>query len=126
VRAIQRTYKSTFEAGHFIRGHPKCGVQHGHSYNLIVHVNGFAEKWLDFADIKTTVDSFVQKKFDHQFLGDISAEKISEQISEYLETNGWSGKLELMETSKFGITLPFGKEVSPYENDKEESFVSHQ
>jgi 6-pyruvoyl tetrahydropterin synthase/QueD family protein len=104
---FQRVYRSTFEAGHFIEGHPKCGVQHGHSYHLNVYIDGDIDKWLDFADIKKSVDNYVQKELDHHFLGNISAEQIAKDIALKMEMAGYHGKLELMETDKFGVTLQF-------------------
>lgn len=105
----QRIYKSTFEAGHFIEGHPKCGTQHGHSYHLNVYVDANLDEWQDFADLKNDVDQHVQQKYDHQFLGNKSAETLSGQIANYLEKIGYAGYLELFETEKFGIWVRFGR-----------------
>ena len=104
----QRIYKSTFEAGHFIEGHAKCGTQHGHSYHLNVYVTADLDVWQDFANLKKDVDTFVQTKYDHQFLGNMSAEELSSNIANYLEKIGYGGQLELFETEKFGIWVRFG------------------
>ena len=104
---FQRIYKSTFEAGHFIEGHPKCGVQHGHSYHLNVYLNGHVDEWLDFADIKKMVDGYVQVKLDHQFLGNKSAESIVQDIRDNVFNGEEHGMLELFETEKFGVRLLF-------------------
>ena len=115
-----RIYKSAFEAGHFIEGHPKCGVQHGHSYHLNVYVLSNLKTWQDFADIKTIVDGYVQVKLDHQFLGNASAEQISDDIATYLTHKGMQGYLELYETEKFGIKRHF-----PSFEVGEEDYLSH-
>jgi 6-pyruvoyl-tetrahydropterin synthase len=105
-----RIYKSTFEAGHFIEGHPKCGVQHGHSYRLTVNLQSNLDKWQDFADIKKDVDEYVQVKLDHQFLGNASAEEISAWIGHHMEQKGYRGWLELFETDKFGVLRHFASD----------------
>jgi len=104
-----RIYKSIFEAGHFIEGHPKCGVQHGHSYHLDVKIlePELLTHWVDFADIKHLVDNFVQTTFDHQYLGNKSAEQIATDIAAYLTDHGHHGHLILMETEKFGVETVF-------------------
>ena len=102
-----RIYKSSFEAGHYIEGHPKCGIQHGHSYHLIVSFQQDLDEWQDFADIKKDVDDYVQIKLDHQFLGNASAEKISQMIANYLASRHYTGWLELFETEKFGVLRHF-------------------
>jgi 6-pyruvoyl-tetrahydropterin synthase len=103
----QRIYKSTFEAGHFIEGHPKCGTQHGHSYHLNVYVTADLDEWQDFADLKRDVDNHVQTKYDHQFLGNMSAEELASKIAKHLVSIGYGGHLELYETDKFGIMVTF-------------------
>jgi 6-pyruvoyl-tetrahydropterin synthase len=105
---LQRVYKSTFEASHFIKDHEKCGTRHGHSYKLIVYMNGDTSKWEDFADIKNIVDSYVQTKYDHKDLDNISAEEIAGDIARYLTEQSCQGKLELQETEKYSIMLAFG------------------
>jgi 6-pyruvoyl-tetrahydropterin synthase len=104
----QRIYRSTFEAGHFIDGHPKCGVQHGHSYHLSVAIDSNFSKWYDFADLKSEIDNHVQIQYDHQFLGNVSAEQLATRIAKHLTSIGYAGYLELFETEKFGVALTFG------------------
>lgn len=103
-----RIYRVTFEAAHYIEGHPKCGVKHGHSYHLCVNLHSDdLNKWIDFADIKGDVDEFVMKKLDHQDLGNASAEEISKKIADYLEKIGYHGNLDLFETEKYGVYRSF-------------------
>lgn len=116
MNGLERIYKSSFEAAHLIKGHPKCGVPHGHSYHLNVYFNGDIEVWVDFHDLKTAVDSFVQTKYDHQDLGDMTAEKIAAEIATYLQDSNYSGYLELFETEKFGVRLHFHKRIHQVEN----------
>ena len=104
-----RIYKSVFESGHLIQGHPKCGVQHGHSYHLSVFFESDLANWQDFADLKTLVDNYVQVRLDHHFLGNASAEQISQDIANYLSDEGYEGWLELFETEKFGVIRHFFK-----------------
>jgi 6-pyruvoyltetrahydropterin/6-carboxytetrahydropterin synthase len=67
----------TFEAAHLLpnvaAGH-KCGRLHGHSYRVVVHVEGPLgddSGWvMDFADIKTAVKPLVQT-LDHYYLNEI-------------------------------------------------------
>lgn len=105
---LLRIYKSSFEAAHVIEGHPKCGVKHGHSYALTVFLKGDSNQFLDFHDLKTIVDSFVQTRYDHRDLGNITCEQIAEQIALHLSSNSFSGTVKLFETSKFGVSFRFG------------------
>jgi 6-pyruvoyl-tetrahydropterin synthase len=105
---IQRVYKSTFEAAHSIAGHPKCGNKHGHSYQLVLWLDGVTEKFEDFSDIKILVDDFVQQQYDHHDIGDKTAEQIVGEICGYLTRRAKAGYAELSETAKFGILCEFG------------------
>lgn len=63
--------KFTFEAGHFIPNHPKCGEVHGHSWVLKVSVKGELKEngmIMDFHDLKDLVQNNVLYKLDHKFL----------------------------------------------------------
>lgn len=104
---VYRKYKSTFEAAHYIEGHVKCGIKHGHSYLLEVNFIGDANKWLDFQTLKEDVDSYVQKELDHHDLGNATAEEISKKIGIVLSVKGYRGNLTLWETSKFGVSRDF-------------------
>jgi 6-pyruvoyl-tetrahydropterin synthase len=104
---LQRIYKAAFESGHFIEGHPKCGVQHGHSYHLTVCLNGDSQTWYDFADMKKEIDDLINESYDHRFLGNKTAESIAEEIVHTLKLKNFGGSLELFETDKFGVKLNF-------------------
>ena len=110
---LQRIYKTSFEMSHIIPNHPVCGVNHGHSYQLLVSLNGDSDKWLDFHDIKSLIESEIQSRYDHKVdpitkqVYAITAEQMAVDLSSYLKRNGYSGYLELYETSKYGIRLDF-------------------
>jgi 6-pyruvoyltetrahydropterin/6-carboxytetrahydropterin synthase len=101
---ITRVYKTTFEASHFIEGHPECGKVHGHSYNVTVKVTGISSKWLDFKTVKQDTEEII-KKYDHEPLGNITAEQICYQIACHLRDKGYAGQVELWETAKFGVIV---------------------
>lgn len=68
----------SFDSAHFLPyvpdGH-KCKEIHGHTYRVIVYVEGALEKQLDwvmdFAEIKKVIDPIV-KSIDHKLLNNIS------------------------------------------------------
>lgn len=76
------TVRFTFEAAHNLKGHPKCGRLHGHSYQLCVTIETEPSIPIsgDFGEIKRIVREHVIEKFDHQYLNDLinypSAERI--------------------------------------------------
>lgn len=63
------TWKGTFDAAHFIPGHPKCGRLHGHTYQVEVELGGHLPVTehpiylVDFAAVKAVVD-----ELDHRLL----------------------------------------------------------
>jgi 6-pyruvoyltetrahydropterin/6-carboxytetrahydropterin synthase len=101
---VARLYRREFAAAHIIAGHPKCGRQHGHNYTLLAKVYGNSELWLDFEDVKRTVDEFIDQKYDHRDIGNMTCERlardIQEQLSNLFKTRV---KIELWETGKFGV-----------------------
>lgn len=63
----------TFEAGHYLPGHPKCGTQHGHSWSLEIHIEGQVKEdgmVMDFSALKDLVDFHVLSYLDHKNLND--------------------------------------------------------
>ena len=101
---IARLYRREFAAAHVISGHPRCGRMHGHNYLLLAKVYGRSNEWLDFEDIKRKVDQFIDEKYDHHDIGDMTCEKLArqlqEQLSNFFKTRV---KIELWETGKFGV-----------------------
>lgn len=106
---VQRIYKKSFEMAHTIENHPKCGKTHGHSYHIILSLNGYVDQWLDFATIKAAVDSIIDPNYDHNFQKDCSAEVLARAIGSELSTRfDFSGEIELYETDKYGVKMKFG------------------
>jgi len=71
---IKLVKKFKFEAGHHLPNHPKCGIKHGHSFQLEVSVEGRIRKEtgmvIDFHDLKAIVNSYIIEKVDHKYLND--------------------------------------------------------
>jgi 6-pyruvoyltetrahydropterin/6-carboxytetrahydropterin synthase len=101
---IARLYRREFAAAHIIAGHPKCGRIHGHNYTLLAKIYGQSNEWLDFEEIKRTVDQLIDEKYDHRDIGNMTCETLARQLQEQL-TNHFKTKvkIELWETGKFGV-----------------------
>jgi len=101
---VARLYKREFAAAHIIAGHPKCSRMHGHNYMLLTKVYGSSSQWLDFEEIKKTVDGLIDEKYDHRDIGNMTCERLARQIQEHL-TNSFKSRVEveLWETGKFGV-----------------------
>ena len=94
-----------FEAAHQlpdIECYGKCKNLHGHTYKLIVEVNGEVNElgWvINFKDLKKIIHEQVIEKYDHTFLNDFftvsTAENIVNKIKEDIE----------IEVSRYGCTL---------------------
>jgi len=101
---IARLYRREFASAHIIAGHPRCGRLHGHNYQLLAKVYGKSEEWLDFEDIKKKVDQFIDEKYDHHDIGNMSCERLARQLQEQLRIFfKTTVKIELWETGKFGV-----------------------
>ncbi|MGA2789757.1 MAG: 6-carboxytetrahydropterin synthase [Candidatus Bathyarchaeia archaeon] len=101
---IARLYRREFASAHIIAGHPRCGRLHGHNYQLLAKVYGKSEEWLDFEDIKKKVDQFIDEKYDHHDIGNMSCERLARQLQEQLSIFfKTTVKIELWETGKFGV-----------------------
>ncbi|MBK7341815.1 MAG: 6-carboxytetrahydropterin synthase QueD [Saprospiraceae bacterium] len=105
----------TFDSAHFLPNVPeghKCKAIHGHTYRLVVYIEGPLDphlEWvMDFADLKHVVDPIV-KTLDHHLMNDIAGLENStgERISIWL----WDqikpqvplmSKIELHETPTSG------------------------
>lgn len=67
----------TFNAAHFLSGHPTCGVMHGHTYKLEVTVAGPVNARgmvLDFSTLKSIVQEKVLANLDHTTLNNVLPE----------------------------------------------------
>jgi 6-pyruvoyltetrahydropterin/6-carboxytetrahydropterin synthase len=101
---IARLYKREFASAHIISGHPKCGRMHGHNYLLLAKVYGKSSEWLDFEEIKKTVDGLIDEKYDHRDIGNMTCERLAKEIQDYLTSSFKSRvEIELWETGKFGV-----------------------
>ncbi len=71
----------TFDAAHFLPGHPKCGKIHGHTYRVEVEVEGELKNGMviDFEDLKKTLKEIVDE-FDHRLINDIIDNPTCENI----------------------------------------------
>jgi len=103
---VRRRFR--FEAAHHLPRHPgKCRELHGHSYELVVTVEGPVESdsgmVVDFSDLKRDVRERVVDRLDHRCVNDVienpTAERMAEWIWQQLETQ-LSGlvEVELCET----------------------------
>jgi len=108
----------TFDAAHFIEGHPKCGQMHGHTWKLKVILEGEPDKSgfiIDFHDFKKIVNSVIIQEVDHKCLNDVfDFTPTSENIVRWI----WQ-KLEPVFTA-YNIKL---KEIKLYESP--DSWVSY-
>lgn len=76
---------------HLLKGHPKCGVPHGHTAKVIVEIEGdvsggssYKDNMLiDFHDMKETCWS-VLEKLDHQDLNQIFEYPTAENITQWI------------------------------------------
>lgn len=63
----------TFEAAHFIPGHQKCGITHGHTYKVEVVVRGIVKAEtgmvVDLHELSKDVHKIIDN-FDHVLLND--------------------------------------------------------
>lgn len=77
---------------------------HGHNYQLLAKVYGSSEEWLDFESIKRKVDQFIDERYDHKDMGNMTCEVLARQIQEQLRNFFKTPvKIELWETGKFGV-----------------------
>lgn len=107
-----------FEAAHMLPDVPpdhKCRRLHGHSYRLVVFVEGPIQPttgWvMDFADLRAAIDPLIEQ-LDHRYLNDIpglekpTAEVLTEWIWKRLKpVLPGLCRLELFETSKCGCVF---------------------
>ena len=105
-----------FDAAHFLPNYNgKCEHLHGHTYKLVVKVEGTPDHEgmvLDFVRFKNLVKELVVSKLDHAFINDIlpqpSAENIAVWVWQQLETplhgpNYHLFEVEVWETKTSGI-----------------------
>lgn len=105
-----------FDAAHFLpKYNGKCEKLHGHTYKLVVRVEGSPDAEgmvLDFLKLKKTVQELVLSKLDHSCLNDLlpqpSAENIAiwvwQQLVEALQGPNYKlEEVQVWETKTSGI-----------------------
>ena len=87
------------DSAHFIPGHDKCGVLHGHTYKVEVVIEGDNKSGMviDFAELKKSIKETLSL-YDHKTLNDILEYPSVENICESI-------KAKLAEHISFPFTL---------------------
>ena len=75
-----------FEASHILPNHPgKCSILHGHSYKLIIMLNGPIDKntgmVIDFGVISGIVKEEIISKYDHRHMNDYFENPTAENMA---------------------------------------------
>ncbi len=77
-----------FDAAHnLVHYHGKCERLHGHTYKLVVKLEGEPDSEgmiYDFVQLKALVKERVIDKFDHAYLNDIISQPTAENIAVYV------------------------------------------
>lgn len=80
--------KFEFDAAHnLINYHGKCERLHGHTYTLIVKLEGTRDKEdmvYDFVDLKNLVKEHILSEFDHHYINDFIEQPTAENIAVYI------------------------------------------
>ncbi|HHN74879.1 MAG TPA: 6-carboxytetrahydropterin synthase QueD [Acidobacteria bacterium] len=99
---VRRSY--LFEASHQLPRHPgKCRRLHGHSYRLVVEVEGEIDPVqgmvIDFFDLDAIVERRVLERLDHHHLNDLIENPTAEWIAVwiYRQLKGEVGGLRSVE-----------------------------
>ena len=76
-----------FEASHILPKHPgKCSRMHGHSYKLIVVIDGSIDKKtgmvIDFAVLSDIVKEEIINKYDHRHMNDYFENPTAENMAQ--------------------------------------------
>lgn len=76
-----------FDAAHnLVQYHGKCERLHGHTYKLVVKLEGRRDgedMIFDFVQLKRLTNEHLIDKFDHQYLNDIIEQPTAENIAIY-------------------------------------------
>lgn len=111
MTTLKVTKEFHFEAAHFLtKYHGKCERLHGHSYKLLVTVEGPLQEdgiVMDFVILKKIVQERVIDKFDHQSLNDFFENPTAENIAIWI----WNSlsdlhglfEVELFETAESSV-----------------------
>lgn len=79
-------YVEYMDCAHFLPGHKKCGVLHGHTYKVEIIIEGENKTGmiLDFANMKSIIRE-VLADYDHRSLNDFLEYPSVENICEMLQ-----------------------------------------
>jgi 6-pyruvoyltetrahydropterin/6-carboxytetrahydropterin synthase len=103
----------TFEAAHELPNHPgKCRRLHGHSYALVVSVEGPVEEEsgmvIDFSELKKVVHDLILERLDHRYVNDLIENPTAERMAVWIwdtlvrELDGLL-EIELHETERCSV-----------------------
>lgn len=105
-----------FDAAHnLIHYHGKCERLHGHTYKLVVKLEGEPDKEgmiYDFVELKKLVKERVVDKFDHAYINDFLPQPTAENIAIFIwnelkdvlkKDNSKLYEIEVWETKTSGI-----------------------
>lgn len=77
-----------FDAAHnLIHYKGKCERLHGHTYKLLVKIEGTKDKEdmiFDFTELKQLVKENILVEFDHRYINDFIEQPTAENIAEYI------------------------------------------
>lgn len=80
-----------FDAAHYLPSyHGKCEKLHGHTYKLVIKLEGKPDEEgmvIDFLALKNTVHEHVLSKLDHACLNDILPQPSAENIALWIWSN---------------------------------------
>lgn len=83
--------KFEFDAAHnLIHYNGKCEKLHGHTYKLVVKLEGKRDKEdmiFDFVELKRIVNENIINKFDHAYINDFIEQPTAENIAVYVWDN---------------------------------------
>ncbi len=105
-----------FDAAHnLVNYHGKCERLHGHTYKLVVKLEGTRDgedMVYDFVELKKLVNEHVIFEFDHHYINDFIGQPTAENIAEYIwnkleplvkTENVRLSEIEVWETKDSGI-----------------------
>lgn len=74
-----------FDAAHnLVNYHGKCEKLHGHTYRLVIKLEGYPDNEgmvFDFVELKNIVNERIIKRFDHAYLNEIISQPTAENIA---------------------------------------------
>lgn len=82
VERIIKILELTFSAAHYLEGHPKCGVIHGHTFfvrNIEILTSGF----VDFGDVKAVISDWDHRLIIPKEHAAVWLDKIADLLAPY-------------------------------------------